>query len=110
AGLERGEATSGGDARRMSLGEFVARVAALEGVGEEHATLHAEAVLAALREAVSEKELADLTAQLPGEYAVLFERPSPVTGAAARSGCRAAATPSRPGRSRAPARRRPSRR
>jgi uncharacterized protein (DUF2267 family) len=75
AALELGEIKTGGEARHMSLDEFLGRVAELEDTTSDEATLHAEAVLATLREAVSEKELADLTAQLPGDYAVLFERP-----------------------------------
>jgi uncharacterized protein (DUF2267 family) len=73
--LERGEATTGGEARRMPAGEFLARVAALEAVGPDEATSHVEAVFAALRETVSADELADLTAELSEDYAPLFARP-----------------------------------
>jgi uncharacterized protein (DUF2267 family) len=73
--LERGEAATGGQATRMPAGEFLARVAALEAVGTDEATLHVEAVFAALRETVSGDELADLTAELSEDYAPLFARP-----------------------------------
>jgi uncharacterized protein (DUF2267 family) len=73
--LDRGEEATGGEAKRMSVDEFLGRIAALEAVGPGEATLHAEAVLATLREAISAKELADLTAELPHDYAPLFARP-----------------------------------
>ena len=73
--LERGEATTGGQAQRMPAGEFLARVAALEAVGPDEATVHVEAVFAALRETVTADELADLTAELSDDYAPLFARP-----------------------------------
>jgi uncharacterized protein (DUF2267 family) len=50
--LERGKALSGGQARRMSLDEFVRAVAEREGVPPERAREHARAVFATLREAV----------------------------------------------------------
>jgi len=59
----------------MTVDEYLDRVAELESVGRDEAADHAQAVVATLREAVSDKELADLTAQLGNAYAPLFERP-----------------------------------
>jgi uncharacterized protein (DUF2267 family) len=73
--LERGNARSGGKAERLSLDEFLSRVAEREGVSPQQAREHARAVFITLGEAISEKELADLVAELPTEYAALFERP-----------------------------------
>jgi uncharacterized protein (DUF2267 family) len=73
--LDRGEIETGGEARHMTVDEFLDRVAELESVGRDEAADHTEAVIATLREAVSGKELADLTAQLGQAYAPLFERP-----------------------------------
>jgi uncharacterized protein (DUF2267 family) len=72
--LERGNALSHGAARRMSLDEFVTRVAEREGVTPDEARDHVRAVFLTLREAVSEKEIADLEAQLPKEYAAVLAR------------------------------------
>jgi uncharacterized protein (DUF2267 family) len=73
--LERGRAQSGEAARRLSLAEFVKGIAEREGVTPEQAREHARAVFATLREAISEKEFRDITAQLPDEYAALLARP-----------------------------------
>jgi uncharacterized protein (DUF2267 family) len=72
--LERGNALSHGAARRMSLDEFVTRVAEREGVTPDEARDHVRAVFLTLREAVSSKEIADLEAQLPKEYAAVLAR------------------------------------
>jgi uncharacterized protein (DUF2267 family) len=72
--LRRGDAQSHGAARRMSLNEFVRRVAEREGVVPAVAHEHARAVLATLREAVTRKEWLDMTAQLPEEYAAVSAR------------------------------------
>jgi uncharacterized protein (DUF2267 family) len=69
--LERGLAKSR-KATRMSLDEFVARVAEREGVDADEAELRARAVFAALREVVSSKEVRDVESELPSEYAPLF--------------------------------------
>jgi uncharacterized protein (DUF2267 family) len=66
--LERGAAGTGGKARRMSLDEFVARVADREDVTWEEALDHAHAVFETLREALPGKEISDLLAQLPRAY------------------------------------------
>jgi uncharacterized protein (DUF2267 family) len=66
--LERGLEESR-QATRMSLEEFLARVAEREGVEREEAERHTRAVFAALRELVPEKEFHDVTSQLPAEYA-----------------------------------------
>jgi uncharacterized protein (DUF2267 family) len=73
--LRRGDALSNGAARRMSLQEFVRRVAEREGVVPAESHAHARAVLATLREAVSPKEWLDVLAQLPQEYAAVAARP-----------------------------------
>jgi uncharacterized protein (DUF2267 family) len=73
--LRRGDALSKGAARRMSLDEFVRRVAEREGVTPAEAREHARAVFATLREAVGEHEFFDVVAQLPYGYAALEPRP-----------------------------------
>jgi uncharacterized protein (DUF2267 family) len=59
-------------AKPMSLEEFVAHVAEREGAQPEQAREHARAVLAAVREFISEDEFDDVTAQLPKDYAPLL--------------------------------------
>lgn len=66
--LQRGRERSGGKAQRMSLDEFVYRVAEREGVPYEDALDHARAVVATLRDALPDKEFSDLLAQLPRGY------------------------------------------
>lgn len=66
--LERGKERTGGKAQRMSLDEFVARVAEREGVTWEEALDHAHAVFTTLREALPDKEISDLLAELPRGY------------------------------------------
>jgi uncharacterized protein (DUF2267 family) len=66
--LERGKASTGGKAQAMSLDEFIERIADREGVSYEQALEHARAVFAALRDSVTEKELADILAELPRGY------------------------------------------
>jgi uncharacterized protein (DUF2267 family) len=73
--LQRGNELSNGVARRMSLDEFVRRIAEREGVTPDEAREHARAVIATLREAVGEDEFLDVTAQLPLEYAAVAARP-----------------------------------
>jgi uncharacterized protein (DUF2267 family) len=65
--LKRGGEQRDRPARRMSVDEFVLRVAARERVSPEQAPQHIRAVLEALREAVGE-EYFDVRAQLPPEY------------------------------------------
>jgi uncharacterized protein (DUF2267 family) len=72
--LERGRERSGGKATRMSLDEFVRRVAEREGVDPEQAREHARAVLVTLREAVGDEEFRDVTVQLPDEYLTALTR------------------------------------
>jgi uncharacterized protein (DUF2267 family) len=69
--LRRGLDTHRG-ARRMSLDEFLDRVAEREGVDREEAERHARAVFAALREAIPSKEIDDVESELSAEYAPLF--------------------------------------
>jgi uncharacterized protein (DUF2267 family) len=71
APLERGLAESQ-RAQRMSLDEFLDRVATAEGVDREDAERHARAVFAALREFVPQKEIHDVESELPAEYAPLL--------------------------------------
>jgi uncharacterized protein (DUF2267 family) len=54
--------------RRMSLADFVQRVAEREGVPNEVAREHARAVFQALREAVTGDEWLDMTAELSDDY------------------------------------------
>jgi uncharacterized protein (DUF2267 family) len=73
--LERGNARSSGKAQRMSLPDFLSRIAELEGVIPEEAREHAYAVLTTLRAVISEKEFDDLLAELPDRYRELLRRP-----------------------------------
>jgi uncharacterized protein (DUF2267 family) len=66
--LERGKTLGGGKAHRMSLDEFIGRIAEREDVTWEDALEHARAVFATLREAVPDKEWSDLLAELPRGY------------------------------------------
>ncbi|HEY0318075.1 MAG TPA: DUF2267 domain-containing protein [Solirubrobacterales bacterium] len=75
--LKRGRERSGGKAQRMSLDEFLRRVAEREEVDAEQAREHARAVLVTLREAVGEKEFRDVTVQLPDEYLAALTRRAP---------------------------------
>jgi uncharacterized protein (DUF2267 family) len=72
--LRKGNELSNGTARRMSLDEFVRRVAEREGVTPPLALEHARAVFATLREALPDNEFFDVTAQLPGDYAAVTAR------------------------------------
>lgn len=62
-----------GMGERFSLHEFFQRVAQREGVDVAKATYHARAVMEVLNEAVSTGEMDDVRAQLPAEFAKLFE-------------------------------------
>jgi uncharacterized protein (DUF2267 family) len=73
--LRRGNELSNGAARRMSLDEFVRRIAEREGTTPDEAQEQARAVFATLREAVPEREFDDVVAQLPRDYAALTARP-----------------------------------
>jgi uncharacterized protein (DUF2267 family) len=75
AALQRGDELSNGAARRMSLEEFVRRIAEREGVTPDEAHAQARAVFAMLREALPEREFDDVLAQLPRDYAALTARP-----------------------------------
>jgi len=72
--LRRGMSSAKPGGRRMSLEEFLRRVAAREGADVDEAGLigqisgHVRAVLATLAEAVSDKEWFDVTGELPAEY------------------------------------------
>jgi uncharacterized protein (DUF2267 family) len=59
------------EARRMSLDDFVERVAEREGSTPDVARRHAHAVLTTLREAVGE-EFFDVSVEFPPEYGVLY--------------------------------------
>jgi uncharacterized protein (DUF2267 family) len=69
--LARGLAESR-QATRMSLEEFLTRVATREGVDREEAERHARAVFAAMRQFVPGKEIHDIESELPADYAPLF--------------------------------------
>jgi uncharacterized protein (DUF2267 family) len=62
-----------GEGMRFPVAEFFRRVGEREGVDLPKAMYHARAVIAVLYEAVSPGEMADIRAQLPAEYARLFE-------------------------------------
>ncbi len=61
-----------GAAPRMGRDEFVGRVARRTGAPAEDACEYVRAVLATLRESVTEEEFFDLTVQLPDEYRTLL--------------------------------------
>jgi uncharacterized protein (DUF2267 family) len=63
---------------RFDVDEFVRRVAVREGTDEAPAERHARVVLAVLAQAVGPKELDDVLAQLPRDFAVLVARGSDV--------------------------------
>jgi uncharacterized protein (DUF2267 family) len=71
--IELGEAASGGAATKMTLEQFLDRIADVEGVRREAAREHAHAVLVTLREALPEPEVHDLLSQLPRDYRPLLE-------------------------------------
>jgi uncharacterized protein (DUF2267 family) len=75
--LKRGEAESSRPARRMSIDEFLERVAEREAVSTDVARTHVRAVLATLRDAVDE-EFFDVRAQLPPEYSGVLPQPEPM--------------------------------
>jgi uncharacterized protein (DUF2267 family) len=60
------------DAEALTLEEFVRRVADLEGVDQHTAYRHARAVFWTLGRAVPEKEISDVAAELPQEFAPLL--------------------------------------
>ena len=64
---------SGEEAEAFSLEEFLRRVGEREGVNADTARDHASAVITVLREAVTEGQLDDIRAQLPQEFAPLFQ-------------------------------------
>ncbi|HEX4679754.1 MAG TPA: DUF2267 domain-containing protein [Gaiellaceae bacterium] len=72
--IDLGEAASGGAARRLTLEEFLDRIADIEGVRRDAARAHAHAVLVTLREALPEPEVHHLLSQLPDDYGSLLER------------------------------------
>ncbi|WP_433428733.1 DUF2267 domain-containing protein [Nonomuraea sp. CA-141351] len=73
--LKRGKAAGPGRAVRMSVDEFVQRIAEREGASPAMAREHAQAVFGVLRESISSEEYFDVTAQLPDEYWQLLPRP-----------------------------------
>jgi uncharacterized protein (DUF2267 family) len=72
--LRRGAARTQ-KAQKMSVDDFVSRVAEREEVLPEYARAHVRAVFETLREAVDHREFLDVTAQLPAEYAAVGARP-----------------------------------
>jgi uncharacterized protein (DUF2267 family) len=73
-GLRRGAARTR-QAAKMSVDDFVQRVAEREGISPERARQHVRAVFETLREAIDRLEFLDITAQLPAEYATVGARP-----------------------------------
>jgi uncharacterized protein (DUF2267 family) len=71
--IDFGEAASSGAARKLTLDEFLDRIALLEEIQRDEAREQAHAVLLTLREALPEPEVNDLLAQLPDEYRALLE-------------------------------------
>ena len=71
----RGAADRSHKAVRMSLDDFVRRVAEREGIDPMTAREHVRAVFETLREAIDHREFVDVTAQLPAEYAAVGARP-----------------------------------
>lgn len=63
----------GGAGERFDLDEFFRRVSEREGVDLPVSVHHARAVIAVLQDAVSRGEIDDVRAQLPEEFAPLFE-------------------------------------
>jgi uncharacterized protein (DUF2267 family) len=74
AALRRG-ADRSRKAVKMSLDDFVRRVAEREGIDPATAREHVRAVFETLREAIDHGEFLDVTAQLPAEYAAVGARP-----------------------------------
>lgn len=70
--LQHGKIRSHGAARPLSPAEFVRRIAEHEGAPPDDAREHARAVLATLRESVSDKEFADTSARVPDDYRALL--------------------------------------
>lgn len=62
-----------GDGERFSLDTFFQRVSRRENVDLPKAVFHARAVMEVVREAVSPGEINDVCAQLPADFAPLFE-------------------------------------
>ncbi|MEA2254578.1 MAG: hypothetical protein QOG35_623 [Solirubrobacteraceae bacterium] len=73
--LQRGRERASGQATRMSVEDFIGRVAEREGVSFDQARDHARAVLVTLREAVGDEEFLDVTVQLPREYETVTAPP-----------------------------------
>jgi uncharacterized protein (DUF2267 family) len=67
------ELYDGETAEPFDIGEFLRRVSKREGVDRDEAREHARAVFAALGFAIDPKEIRDMVAQLPSDYAPLVE-------------------------------------
>ncbi|WP_214364461.1 DUF2267 domain-containing protein [Pseudonocardia sp. H11422] len=66
--LQRGDEASGGLATKMSLEDFLQRIADRENVTLDVARVHARAVLSTVRDAVRPKEFHDIASELPRVY------------------------------------------
>ncbi len=66
--LRRGVERTGGKAQKLSLDEFIWRIAEREEGDYDEALEHARAVFAALRETLTYKEFSDMLRDLPGAY------------------------------------------
>jgi uncharacterized protein (DUF2267 family) len=71
--LEAGKAESGGRALKLSLDDFLQRVAEREGVSPADARRHAHAVLETLHE-VAQPEFHDVLSELPEDYRTLLAK------------------------------------
>lgn len=69
----RGMLADSGESDAFDLDEFLRRVSDREGTDLPVAVHHARAVMDVLKDAVSKGEMEDVRAQLPQEYASLFE-------------------------------------
>ena len=70
--LARGEAKSSGAARPLSLDEFLAEIADLEGTDIQDAREHAPVVFAVLRHLIGDEPFRDVFEQVPDDYAVIL--------------------------------------
>jgi uncharacterized protein (DUF2267 family) len=72
--LKAGKSNSAGRGQKLSLDEFLGRIAKNESVALPEARLHAQAVLTTLHEAVGEPEFHDVLSELPNDYRALIAR------------------------------------
>jgi uncharacterized protein (DUF2267 family) len=73
-GIKEAMIPSTPEAETFGLGEFIERIARRAGVTTEQAEVGARAVMKTLREAITEGEFKDMTAQLPEDFGQLVEQ------------------------------------